>query len=91
MAERNGARSRGTSPRQQGSNPRTTSLAVIEERLIRIERKLDHLLGHEDPTVGVRTLPDGRIFLPGTGTLGERALSDEAQAALDALETERPA
>lgn len=34
----------------------------------------------------VTRTPDGGMFLPGTGTIGQRTLSDEARAALDALE-----
>lgn len=39
---------------------------------------------------GVRTLPDGRTFVPGTGTLGDDELSPDAQAARDQLDQERP-
>lgn len=39
---------------------------------------------------GVRTLDDGRVFAPGTGTLGSSELSADAQAALEQLDQERP-
>lgn len=59
-----------------------------------IASKLDRLLAlHDgaDAPEGVRTLNDGRVFMPGTGTLGGRTLSAEAVAALNALDEARPA
>lgn len=53
----------------------------------RIVTKLLDAQTTKDPTIdGVRQLPDGSTFVPGTGRLGQRALSGEAQAALDELD-----
>lgn len=84
-----GRRADGTNPRAQGTNPRAikAQLDRIESAQEQILRTLDRLtrqqrLGEHGPV----TLDDGSVFLPGTGTIGQRTLSDQAQAALDALE-----
>lgn len=63
------------------------TLHAIQQQLDRIEHKLDQVLGTTTPA-GVQHLDDGTMFLPGTGTIGPRPLSPQAQAALDHLETQ---
>lgn len=71
----------------------TSEIREVRRRQIDLDAKLDRLLAmHEaaDTPEGVRTLDDGRVFLPGTGTLGEHRLSPDAAAALALLDEERP-
>lgn len=71
----------------------TSEIREVRRRQIDIDAKLDRLLTlHEaiDMPEGVRTLDDGRTFMPGTGTLGEHTLSAEALAALAQLDEARP-
>lgn len=56
-----------------------------------VERLLAMHTERDTMDIGARTLADGRMFLPGTGTLGQHELGVEARAALDALDDKRPA
>jgi hypothetical protein len=92
-----GRRADGSNPRALGTNPRNAPDGEhVGKRLDRIDAKLDEVVRlltavhaqHRTGTHGPVTLDDGSVFLPGTGTVGKRTLSDDAQAALDALDAE---
>lgn len=72
----------------------TNHLEHQRRMIAKLDAKLDRLLAATDTATapeGVRTLSDGRVFLPGTGTLGPRTLGPEAMAALLALDDKNPA
>lgn len=82
------------------SNPTDTPSRrrVTVEQFDRIERKLDAVLSllrgdqGRSGAASVRTLTDGSMFVPGTGTLSDpdapRALNPEAVAALERLDAD---
>lgn len=59
----------------------------IRETRRLVQRVANHIAATQHQTVGVIDNGDNSMFLPGTGHVGgERTLSAEAQAALDALD-----
>lgn len=63
-------------------------LGALESQLGEMRRLLSKLVDaqHADERQGVTRLPDGELFVPGTGPTGTSQLSDAARAAEAALE-----
>lgn len=75
-------------------NALTSEIREVRRQVGALDAKLDRLLAATDTAdtapEGVRTLDNGRTFMPGTGTLGPRTLGAEAMAALAALDEAEP-